>query len=522
MKHYPKVNEVQEFLEIASDFEDPLEIIRESLSNSYDAKATEVAITIRSHESGSDIVIEDDGNGMSHDDLRSFFDLGNSKKTDSIGHKGHGTKIFYKSNKIVVNTANDGTAIHAVMDQPWHKLNNEVLPEYEVRQSKTRSGNQGTRIQISGFRSGEGFDPQSLTYDRIHNYLKWKTISGSTSHYFDDSQREMDIIVNLDEDIDDSIDYLRTTNQLHFPEEQLSPSAGEYPAARMCKHYPPQRIPIEHSEGTSTLEIVGMIGGKEARNELPTFGRHSTQFGVWLAKDHIKVEQLNDVISHDNEFIHFFFVANCQDLELSANRGKVRNKSSSLYKNLRQELSHYMSKVSEDPWFKKEYLTTRKQAYLQRRTQSQEDSIDTRLKNIESSSKFIPSNRTEVLLQFERGQRDSEDPIRIEQYRENQDISAIFSFSGQLLSGYVHVNLVDHFENDLPISPVDVFVCFEYGDIDVLRQYERSGYHGNEINFDLVNDRIVYESKNKNEKIVIDLFITRRSKNQQQKYIPKL
>jgi len=39
MKQHPEVNEVQEFLEIASDFEDPLEIVRESLSNAYDAGA---------------------------------------------------------------------------------------------------------------------------------------------------------------------------------------------------------------------------------------------------------------------------------------------------------------------------------------------------------------------------------------------------------------------------------------------------------------------------------------------------
>jgi len=57
----PQVNEVNEFLEIASDFEDPLEVIRESLSNSYDAGATEVEITIRDRPIGSEIVIEDDG-----------------------------------------------------------------------------------------------------------------------------------------------------------------------------------------------------------------------------------------------------------------------------------------------------------------------------------------------------------------------------------------------------------------------------------------------------------------------------
>ena len=36
----PRVNEAKEFLEIAKDFKDPREIIREALSNSWDARAT--------------------------------------------------------------------------------------------------------------------------------------------------------------------------------------------------------------------------------------------------------------------------------------------------------------------------------------------------------------------------------------------------------------------------------------------------------------------------------------------------
>jgi len=79
MKQKPKVNEVNEFLEIASDFEDPLEVIRESLSNAYDANASHVSITIRTQPDGSDIIIEDNGDGMSRQDLESFFDLGNSQ-----------------------------------------------------------------------------------------------------------------------------------------------------------------------------------------------------------------------------------------------------------------------------------------------------------------------------------------------------------------------------------------------------------------------------------------------------------
>ena len=40
----PRVNEAREFLEIAKDFKDPKEIIREALSNSWDAGATKASL----------------------------------------------------------------------------------------------------------------------------------------------------------------------------------------------------------------------------------------------------------------------------------------------------------------------------------------------------------------------------------------------------------------------------------------------------------------------------------------------
>lgn len=45
-KIIPKVNESAEFLEIASDFGDPLELFREALHNAYDWGATEFKIII--------------------------------------------------------------------------------------------------------------------------------------------------------------------------------------------------------------------------------------------------------------------------------------------------------------------------------------------------------------------------------------------------------------------------------------------------------------------------------------------
>jgi len=493
MKKAPKVNEVNEFLEIASDFEDPLEVIRESLSNAYDAEATSVGISIRNKPDGSDIIIEDDGKGMNERDIESFFDLGNSRKTDSIGYKGHGTKIFYKSDRIEVTTVRDGTSYRAVMEEPWTKLNNKVLPEYELTENSVRSGNSSTKIKITNFRSGQGFDADELTYNKIHHYLKWKTIAGSTAHYFGDSRREMEIRVKLDDEIDDTRDELVTNNRLEFPAPQEEPDDGDYPAARMCKHYPAKEITAEYEGGETTLQIVGMVGGKETRNELPTYGRHSAQFGIWFAKDHIKVERLNEAISHDNEYIHFFFVVNCQDLELSANRETIRNKASPVYKAVQDEVEYYLSKVTQDPWFKK-YLETRKRGEYKRRYAKQRSSIEERRNRIETDG-FQPSNQTEVLIGLERASQTSgAHSLTVEDFDPEADIHAIVRQDGNLRSAAVHPNLTGLFEEDVPLENTELAICWAIGDLAKLQEYERNGYFGGEIELQFENGGLQYRN----------------------------
>ncbi|WP_324665783.1 ATP-binding protein [Haloarcula sediminis] len=495
MKKSPKVNEVNEFLEIASDFEDPLELLRESLSNSFDADAEAVSISIRRDANGSSIVIDDDGTGMNRDELASFFDLGNSTKTDSIGYKGHGTKIFYKSDRITVNTTKNGTTLIAEMDRPWEKLNNETLPKYDVSEKDAPSTRSGTTIKISGFRSGEGFSPDSLTYREVKNYLKWKTIAGSTAHFFDDDFHEMKIRLELDDEIDDSEGVVEMTNKFEFPSEQHRPSSGRFPAERMCKIYGPDELSVSHANGTANVEIVGMAGGKETRNELDTFGRHSTQFGIWLAKDHIKVERLNEAISHDNEFIHFLFVANCQELELAANRGKIRNKASSVYQALEEELSHYLSKVTSDPWFQ-DYLRARRQGELERRATSADKKIEERIERIRTNE-FEPGNKAEVLFSLQEvvQQTDALD-LSVKDYQPAEDVTAIIDRDGTLQSAAVWQTASDHLSSEAPLAPVDVLLCWEWGDKDQLREWERNGYLGNDLEMDFDSGLIRFTGPN--------------------------
>ena len=72
----PKVNETQEFIEIAFDFSNPLDLIREAISNSFDAKATEMKISFKTISDCGEkilkITLEDNGVGMDMKGLQSF------------------------------------------------------------------------------------------------------------------------------------------------------------------------------------------------------------------------------------------------------------------------------------------------------------------------------------------------------------------------------------------------------------------------------------------------------------------
>jgi len=67
----PRVNEAREFLEIAKDFKDPKEIIREALSNSWDAGASKTILKFDlvplpgTRKKKIIVEIADDGDGMS-------------------------------------------------------------------------------------------------------------------------------------------------------------------------------------------------------------------------------------------------------------------------------------------------------------------------------------------------------------------------------------------------------------------------------------------------------------------------
>ena len=152
--YLPNIKDSSVFKEIASNTVNQLEIIREAISNSDDANSDTIYISIERDSDGEFIItIEDNGDGMSIDDIHRFFNLGFSEKRfNKIGEKGLGTKIFYRSNYIYIETTNlEGSSYSAQMKKPWEVLKQGNIPKYEIKDC-IRNNKKGTKIKIKGYK----------------------------------------------------------------------------------------------------------------------------------------------------------------------------------------------------------------------------------------------------------------------------------------------------------------------------------------------------------------------------------
>jgi hypothetical protein len=100
--------------ELAENKVDALELIREGLSNAKDHGADRVWIhSFRDDPRDSpSVTIIDNGDGMSEERLEAFWGVGASRKGErrAIGYKGHGTKLFFASQRLSVATRTAGDA----------------------------------------------------------------------------------------------------------------------------------------------------------------------------------------------------------------------------------------------------------------------------------------------------------------------------------------------------------------------------------------------------------------------------
>lgn len=378
----PKVDAVREFLEIAGDFTNPLERVREAISNAIDAGAENIGISFtRPKERGHSvllIVIEDDGCGMDEADLQSFFDLGNSSKRGdpaSIGEKGHGTKVYFNCASIRVDTTKDGVTLRAHMEAPFASLHDGTLPSADVERVERPGVANGTRIEIRGF---NGNQAEVFSHDRLKDYALWFSKFGSWEREIGVETHAAKILrlKGLDRDEPEEIAFGHV-----FPEESLSISklfdeyvvkAPDHYCRKVVRHGALRRHPeikfaaLFYIEGNKVKQSYNRMLKRQGVTPPPGAYKVQDRYGVWLCKDFIPVQRQNDWIStKGSEYTKFHAFVNCQELSLTANRGSVANTNPAVLEDLQESVEQiYADIVQGDEWREIEWLEEQSTAYL--------------------------------------------------------------------------------------------------------------------------------------------------------------
>ncbi|USK82639.1 ATP-binding protein [Peribacillus frigoritolerans] len=389
----PEVNPSREFLEIASDFSNPLDIVREAVSNSFDAKATEIYIlfSIISERGRKklEITIRDNGEGMDYNGLKSFFDLGNSLRRDEksedtslIGEKGHGTKIYFNSEKVYLTTGTKNIKLSAVMDNPLGYLYEGEVPIVEVEE--TNESFNGTFIQVVGYNNNER---DVFNHDRLKDYIFWFTKFGSFENEISggtDYNNVKLFLKGVDRD---------NTEELTFGHKfPLESGSLEKLFDKHVADAPDYFVKKWLFEGTLRkfpdikYQSVFYVEGNKAKRSFNNMIRRSgytapegaytvqERYGIWLSKDFIPVQRKNEwITSRGSEYTKFHAFFNCQDIKLTANRGSVDNTSGEILEEIKNTIKEIYLKITESvDWENLEYLEEQSHAYISEKKESRD------------------------------------------------------------------------------------------------------------------------------------------------------
>ncbi len=409
----PHVNQQAEFLEIAGDFGDPLEVIRESLHNAYDWGATEFHINITVEDiSGSDkLIIEltDNGVGMSRSILENnFWNLGDSaSKGDAskIGEKGHGTKIYLRSDKIVVKTNNGEKTYESVCEGAFNDLNRGKVHHPMVRESIEKM-ERGTYIRLEGYNRNE---MTQYTQDVIKDYIYWKTKVGSFETELEGKNiRELKVFLKaLDVDEKEELSFGHPFAKENSDIEKLFAEHEENAADYFVKKYIYQDLSLE-SRPDIKFDVVIYVEGDEAKKMYNPLLRKrkdkkrgsykvADRYGIWLCKDYVPIQRVNEWVTGfgtgSNSFVMLHGFINCQKLKLTANRGTIANTDPLITNEIKKEVSKILQEIDIDLY--KNNINTLKKWQLEARNESVENVAFSRRKEmISQKNYFVINGRT--------------------------------------------------------------------------------------------------------------------------------
>lgn len=436
-KGTPIVKEDRSFREIVENFTDPREVIREAISNSLDWAASIIKIMVYEDATRADrelvIKIWDNGLGLTRKRFFAFWNLADSpglqrdkfgrRLGGRVGEKGHGTKTYWKCRQIEVESIaseEDGSDWHVLgeMKEPINTLvQQKKVPDYEYVDMPGEGKESFTEVTIRGYhiRSNEDF-----RHETLKDYIQWFTKFGSIELELgiDDNKDKVVELQGLGKSDPEVLKFGHSfpplssnINKLH---NQYKDTWSKYYVTKWVF----QSVPIE-GYPTSSIDVVFYLEGdsaKKAHNLMLTRrGRRREQwhyevadrYGLYLCRDYTPLpasQRVNEWVTVKSEWTLYHAFVNCQDFELTANRGSVGNTDRYFQTKVREAVEKLFKteiKASEGyKAYEEEIEQTKQRGAIDTKEEDEKEDVDKRYYHVKKKrlAQYKPPKRSSVTL----------------------------------------------------------------------------------------------------------------------------
>lgn len=379
------VNDTYELYQIITDFGDPLEVFREAFQNAYDEGATEVFCHIweRQQIGGEQLIIDiwNNGAGLPVKNVSNFFDLANSTKVGAdyrpqpgkIGYKGHGAKIFFNAESVIILSKTPDNEWACRLDDPIGQIQeegnvsySEILEPNEVEIDLPADWGQGFFVRIVGHRHFRTQHTKfKLNHLNVRDYVRWFTVFGSLRPILNGQSATSPVLhlrgLSWDGFVDeycnpDRLDPLPITElhgafayeQIvfgHFlpperkTEKQMKDYAQSLNSTRPYYEFYSKTAynqSVTCSDGTTFHLLIHLEGYETKRKYDPLLtGRgkprtdishaDSERYGLWACKGGVPVEKIDGWLEGKGTYSFMQAFVDSDEFDLTANRGSIHN-----------------------------------------------------------------------------------------------------------------------------------------------------------------------------------------------------
>ena len=307
-------------------------VLAELIANAYDAYAENVNLILKDKEGEKEIIIEDDGVGMSFDEINEkFLKIGRNRRQEQeiipkgkkerkiIGKKGLGKLSFFGiAEEIEIATVKDGKETVFVMS--WERIKSTASQNYtpEIKKSETPcSKDKGTKIILRKIQRKTGFDPKQLavSISRIiifsddfkvtvkHNNENPVTISNNMRYESLDKECEWAIpLINNNEKFNKYLKNQKVKGHLIATEKPIKPKTGMRGVSLFSRTKLVNRA--EYFSNSNSSNFFSYLTGylevdfiDELEDDVISTDRQS------LNRDHEKISELRDYLRNLIDFL---------------------------------------------------------------------------------------------------------------------------------------------------------------------------------------------------------------------------